>query len=67
MKNFELTDEYKIIENGVKVYRIKCVKDFKNITAGSFGGWIENSVHGDNPYGKEYRAIIEVIKIKFKL
>jgi hypothetical protein len=43
------------------------------ISCGCFFGTLEEfaerveRTHGDNRYGREYRAIIEVIKVKFGL
>ena len=41
-KNFILTDEFKINEKGVKLFRIKCIKDFSEIHLGDLGGFIES-------------------------
>ena len=39
-KKYELTN--KTIEfNGITLHRIKALKDFSNVKAGDFGGWVE--------------------------
>jgi hypothetical protein len=44
-----------------------------NVVCGCFNGTLERfekrvkQTHGDNKYGREYMAIIEVIKVKFEL
>ncbi|MDR0385503.1 MAG: hypothetical protein LBH60_05450 [Prevotellaceae bacterium] len=51
MRNFELTSESKINEQGVLLYRIKYTKENKKycIKAGDLGGWIEKieNISGD--------------------
>ena len=42
-KKYELTN--KTIEfNGITLHRIKALKDFSNVKAGDFGGWVEKSM-----------------------
>jgi hypothetical protein len=41
MKHFELTDEYRFINNETKVFRIRCTKTFNKAKAGDMGGFIE--------------------------
>lgn len=59
MKKFELTESFKINVIGVTV------------VCGCFTGTLDEfaakvqETHGDSRYGREYRTIIEVIKIKF--
>jgi len=40
-KHFELTEEFKINFLGVKLFRIKATKDFKSISIGDLGGFVE--------------------------
>lgn len=37
-KKFELTDEFIINDLGIKLYRIKALKDFSDVKKGDFGG-----------------------------
>lgn len=40
-KKYVLTDE--VIEfNGIKLYRIRALKDFKDVKAGDLGGYVES-------------------------
>ena len=41
-KHFILTDEFKINEKGIKLFRIKCIRKFNNINVGDLGGFIES-------------------------
>ena len=41
MKKYELTNETKVINNGVELHRIKALEDFGNVKKGDLGGWIE--------------------------
>ena len=40
-KKYKLTDEY-ILQDGVKLYRIEALKDFRNVRKGDKGGFVEN-------------------------
>lgn len=40
-KNFILTDEFKINEKGIKLFRIKCIKKFNDVNVDDLGGFIE--------------------------
>lgn len=40
-KKFELTDEFIINDLGIKLYRIKALKDFSDVKKGDFGGYIQ--------------------------
>jgi hypothetical protein len=40
MNKYELTNETKV-KYGVKLYRIKALKDFSDVSKGDLGGWIE--------------------------
>ena len=40
-KKYKLTDEY-IFQDGVKLFRIEAVKNFRNIKKGDKGGFVEN-------------------------
>lgn len=42
MKKYELTEEYTLTMTGKKVYRIKALKDFRDVKSGDLGGWIES-------------------------
>lgn len=56
-KKFELTEEFIINDSGIKVYRIKALKDFSDVKKGDFGGYVQQErnlsqfgnawVHGD--------------------
>ena len=50
MKNrkYELTNESKTLENGVIVYRIKALKDFGDVKAGTLGGFVESEKNLDH-------------------
>lgn len=37
-KKFELTEEFIINDSGIKLYRIKALKDFSDVKKGDFGG-----------------------------
>ncbi len=39
-KKFELTDE-KFVKGEIILYRIIAVRDFSDVSAGEFGGWVE--------------------------
>lgn len=41
-KKFELTDEFIINDLGIKLYRIKALKDFSDVKKGDFGGGTYN-------------------------
>ncbi len=41
-KHFILTDEFKINESGVKLFRIKCTKTIPGVSVGDLGGFIES-------------------------
>lgn len=40
-KKYKLTDEY-ILQDGIKLYRIEALKDFRNVRKGDKGGFVEN-------------------------
>lgn len=40
-KKYKLTDEY-ILQDGVKLFRIEAVKNFRNVKKGDKGGFVEN-------------------------
>lgn len=40
-KKFEITEEFIINDSGIKVYRIKALKDFSDVKKGDFGGYIQ--------------------------
>ena len=40
-KKFELTEEFIINNSGVKLYRIKALKDFSDVKKGDFGGYVQ--------------------------
>lgn len=39
-KKFELTEEFIINNSGVKLYRIKALKDFSDVKKGDLGGYV---------------------------
>lgn len=38
---FELTEEFIINNSGIKLYRIKALKDFSDVKKGDFGGYVQ--------------------------
>lgn len=56
-KKFELTEEFIINNSGIKLYRIKALKDFSDVKKGDSGGYVQQErnlsqfgnawVHGD--------------------
>ena len=40
-KKFELTEEFIINNSGIKLYRIKALKDFSDVKKGDFGGYVQ--------------------------
>jgi len=40
-KKFEITEEFIINDSGIKVYRIKALKDFSDVKKGDFGGYVQ--------------------------
>ena len=40
-KKFEITEEFIINNSGVKLYRIKALKDFSDVKKGDFGGYVQ--------------------------
>lgn len=40
-KKFELTNDFIINDLGIKLYRIKALKDFSDVKKGDFGGYIQ--------------------------
>lgn len=50
----------------------KCVDDTVKVTCGCFFGTLDEfaqkveETHGDNRYGREYKAFIELVKIHFE-
>ena len=42
---FELTDKFIINDFGVKLYRIKALKDFGDVNVGDFGGYAVSYTH----------------------
>lgn len=42
-KKFELTDEFIINDLGIKLYRIKALKDFSDVKKGDFGGGVHTT------------------------
>ncbi|MCL1937237.1 MAG: hypothetical protein FWF52_02440, partial [Candidatus Azobacteroides sp.] len=40
-KHFELTNEFMINDEGIKLFRIRAVKKINGIEIGELGGWIE--------------------------
>lgn len=42
VKKYELTDEYIINRFGEKLYRIKALRSFANVSAGELGGYIQS-------------------------
>jgi carbonic anhydrase/acetyltransferase-like protein (isoleucine patch superfamily) len=42
-KHFKFTDEFKMTESGVKLFRIQCIKEIPGTVAvGDLGGWVES-------------------------
>lgn len=41
-KHFELTENYKLNADGVKLFQIRCTRDVKWAKVGDLGGWIES-------------------------
>jgi acetyltransferase-like isoleucine patch superfamily enzyme len=41
-KKYELTKEYKYVDGDTKVYRIRALSDFRDVTAGTLGGFVES-------------------------
>lgn len=39
-KKFELTEEFIINNSGIKLYRIKALKDFSDVKKGDLGGYV---------------------------
>ena len=50
-KHFILTEEFKVLEDGTKVFRIKATKAFQNIKKGDLGGFVESE---DNLFGTSW-------------
>lgn len=44
-KKFELTEEFIIINSGIKLYRIKALKDFSDVKKGDFGGYVQRETN----------------------
>lgn len=40
-KKFELTEEFIINNSGIKLYRIKALKDFSDVKKGDLGGYVQ--------------------------
>ena len=40
-KNFELTEEFIINNSGIKLYRIKALKNFSDVKKGDLGGYVQ--------------------------
>lgn len=40
-KKFELTEKFIINNSGIKLYRIKALKDFSDVKKGDFGGYVQ--------------------------
>lgn len=40
-KKFELTEEFIINNSGIKLYRIKALKDFSDVKKGDFWGYVQ--------------------------
>lgn len=40
-KKFELTEEFIINNSGIKLYRIKALKDFPDVKKGDLGGYVQ--------------------------
>lgn len=57
-KNYELTETFKELLDGIKLFQIKCIKDFQYAKKGDLGGWIEHEknlsgnaqIYGDADY-----------------
>ena len=43
-KKFELTEEFIINNSGIKLYRIKALKDFSDVKKGDLGGYVQQVV-----------------------
>ena len=42
---FKLTDKFKTLLDGTKLYQIQALKDFGDVKAGELGGWIEKEAN----------------------